>query len=68
MTHEIPGHPSKNGESGAYPCKGKQLVGGGNSPSNKYHPSQKAWLVENNLYTGRMIADIGHLPIHLKDL
>jgi hypothetical protein len=68
MKHEIPGHPPKHGAE-KYECKG-DLRGMCCSPepSNTYHPAQKAWLMERNLYTGRMIVDIAHLPENLKFL
>ena len=50
------------------PCRGMQLDGEGNYPSNVYHPAQVAFLVSIKRYTGRMMADIGHLPAHLKAL
>jgi hypothetical protein len=64
MKHEIPGHPPKDGAE-KYECKGS---GGARQPDNTYHPAQKAWLMERNLYTGRMIVDIAHLPENLKFL
>ena len=65
MKHEIPGHPPKDGAEN-YECHGS--IGIGPVPENRYHPAQVAWLAEHNLYTGRMIADIGHLPENLKFL
>lgn len=65
LKHEIPGHPPKHGAPN-YECNGS--IGLGKRPSNDYHPSQVAWLMERNLYTGRMIADIGFLPENLKFL
>lgn len=65
MKHEIPGHPPKDGAE-KYECKGG--IGLGKRPSDDYHPSQVAWLTEHNLYTGRMQADIAHLPEYLKFL
>lgn len=65
LKHEIPGHPPKHGAE-KYKCKGG--IGLGPKPSNAYHPAQEAWLRERNLFTGRMIADIAHLPENLKFL
>jgi len=65
MKHEIPGHPP-TGRDNTYRCKGS--IRHDSDPENRYHPSQRAWLVERNLYTGRMIADIAHLPENLKFL
>lgn len=51
---------------GAYDCKG--ATGSCEQPNNRYAPEQEAWLRERKLYTGRMIADVAHLPAHLKFL
>jgi hypothetical protein len=52
--------------SGAYICKGSAQECA--QPKNIYHPSQKAWLMERKLYTGRFIVDVGHLPDNLRNL
>lgn len=64
-TYPIPGHPPKDGAE-TYHCKGSNLVSA--KPENKYHPSQVAYLAERNLYTGRFIVDVAHLPDNLKHL
>jgi len=51
---------------GAYECKGGITYAP--DPSNRYASEQEAWLRERKLFTGRMIADVAHLPTHLKFL
>ena len=51
-----------------FPCRGTHLNGDGTSPNNIYHPAQVAFLMSIKRYTGRMMADIGHLPTELRSL
>ena len=60
--------PLNPSDSGAYICKGHPSFFRSLEPENSYHVSQRAWLVENKLYTGRFIVDVGHLPDNLRNL